>query len=209
MSAGGEIRVVFSGTLPGGEEFSTGFSVDGSGGFDQAGLDALVNSVNTAFTASAFLTDWQASNTDNVAIKFITAYYYATPGPATLVSQKASTFVGSSSSAIPMPNQCAVVLTLLTGRPGRSYRGRMYWPMLNTARGHDGQMNNTQVTAYATDFAAFLHTLGSTYAIHPVVASTVKNSLTAITAVACDTRVDVQRRRAVSQAVDSRVTKPV
>lgn len=199
MSAAGEIRVIFGGSMPGGEEFSTGFSVDGSGGFDQAGLNTLLTSVSTAFSASTFLTDWQASNTDGVVIRTISAYYYAAPGPASLVAEQAHTFPGSSSSAVPMPNQCAVVLTLNTGRPGRSYRGRMYWPMNIAARGHDGLMTATQAQNYAQHLAAFFTTLNGTYSVHPVVASTTKNSLTAITAVSCDTRVDVQRRRGASE----------
>ena len=53
-------------------------------------------------------------------------------GPATDQAEQSVTLVGSSSS-VPVPANVAVVATLLTGAPGRSRRGRMYWPAFQSS----------------------------------------------------------------------------
>jgi hypothetical protein len=56
----------------------------------------------------------------------VTAYELdSLTGPAVAVAEESISLAGTSTSDA-LPPQCAVCVTLLTGRPGRSYRGRQY-----------------------------------------------------------------------------------
>jgi hypothetical protein len=105
---------------------------------------------------------------------------------------------GSGTTVLPL--QSALVYTLVTARPGRSYRGRMYWPVLTQAIPADGKLPTTSITlaARALSFVQMLETLSQEAPLAtmaPVVVSKAQNVVTEVTAVRVGNVVDTQRRR--------------
>lgn len=104
-----------------------------------------------------------------------------------------------------LPAQSAMCVSLLTGRPGASYRGRVYFPALGVTLSSAGRVEQSVCGSLALGFSNWLNQLkgaiqgdGVTSAT-PVVVSTTRGTLTAITSVRVGNRLDSQRRRAESQ----------
>lgn len=104
--------------------------------------------------------------------------------------------------AVTMPSQVAVAVTLDTGKPGASNRGRVYWPGLGAGVGPNGRQGNIDTEALAGDFAGWLHDLGNAGAsifspgVVASVCSTTKGTANPVTQVRVGDRLDIQRRRA-------------
>lgn len=105
------------------------------------------------------------------------------------------------------PAQTAVVASLQSGRPGASYRGRVYLPLLALSP-NLGRVSPGDTAAASTAFAAFLRDCGQAaqsfgaavpFDVVPVVASPSKSASTRITSVRVGNRFDSQRRRAEGQ----------
>jgi len=127
-------------------------------------------------------------------------FYPVWPGAASLVAEHPINEVGSGASAV-MPNQVALVGTLLTGLSGRRNRGRMYLPMTSFALTGQGQTDLTGCTNHANAIKAFLEAVGGHYAGGGTyVASSVGSTANLITQVRVDSRPDIQRRRANREA---------
>lgn len=98
------------------------------------------------------------------------------------------------------PFQTSTVTSLLTGRPGRSYRGRLYWPTLampvstTTLR-----IPSSTRDQFATQMAEFLSdTQQGAFAGAPLrlaVVSQTQNTMTPVTQIQVGDVLDVQRRR--------------
>ena len=96
--------------------------------------------------------------------------------------------------------QSSVVCSILTGRPGRSYRGRIYWPALNA--GLDTQLRLTEATRngiVAAFFNLFQEVTTAAFPIQPdmtlrVVSQTLDVS-TPATLIQVGDILDIQRRR--------------
>lgn len=101
--------------------------------------------------------------------------------------------------------QAAVACTLETGRPGASYRGRVYWPALGAALNTGGELDAAAAGYYASDMASWVKALGGAGSnlgnpqLIANVVSTVKSSAREITSVRVGSRLDIQRRRARKQ----------
>lgn len=114
----------------------------------------------------------------------------------------AATGPGTSST----PSECAPVLTLLTGRRGRRYRGRVFMPPPSNAQlASTGQLNNSTAVSITSQYNGMNSAL-SAILWKPVVASYGHGTdhgapvqwtpfATPVTAVRMDLNVDVQRRR--------------
>lgn len=109
----------------------------------------------------------------------------------------------SSGAAIPgagtasLPPQCSCVVTLQTGLPGRSQRGRIYWPLCGggvTVAQRSSLVTQTTANAFA-DLLANWGTLLENNTLRPVVASEATGNLTVVSSVRVDNIVDTQRRR--------------
>lgn len=189
-------RFVISGSLPGGDEFATSFWSDQNCPTTQAQATAAAINVRSTFETDMLPTLKGFWGIDCVAEK-VTVYAYPTGGPL-------SSFIGESSIASgagtatgkDLPVQCALVVTLLTGLPGRRRRGRMYWP-LNQATLVTNQLSLAQITSIVEAQESWFNDLQTlTTAFAPVVLSQVGAGSTApVTALRADTIVDIQRRR--------------
>lgn len=96
--------------------------------------------------------------------------------------------------------QSSLVFTFLTGRPGRSYKGRMYWPALNVSLDQNLRLVQSQIDSYATNGVELLEMIGTAGATGgefpiPVVVSQTASTYTPITHVRVGDILDIQRRR--------------
>jgi hypothetical protein len=130
----------------------------------------------------------------------VSTYEFANPIPG----------LGSAS----MPGQVALVVSLLTGRPGASYRGRVYLPAGAAQVSVQGRIGTDVAGTIATDFAQWIRDVETAGAsildpqLSAVVYSQVKGVANAITEVKVGTRLDIQRRRADKEK-DSYSVAPV
>lgn len=107
--------------------------------------------------------------------------------------------------------QTALVLSLLTGRPGRSYRGRMYWPACGaTIDATTGRLSGPTTAQVAEAYDDLVVELGmaslSSTSMVPVVFSPTLNVVTPVTQVSVGDVLDTQRRRR-DTLVETRTTR--
>lgn len=107
--------------------------------------------------------------------------------------------------------QDALVVSLLTGRPGRSYRGRMYLPAWRASINATGHVSTPTGGNVAAALATFLGGTGlamSGYGTFvPVIHSRAKNEVTEVTTLRVGNVLDTQRRRrdAISEVYTTHV----
>lgn len=200
MPVAGEVKIQISGKLPSGEIWSTGFQIGGATITSQSDLATLLGAVQTGFAVTSGLRAWMVSkNPSGFTIENLAAYYYASNGPATYQASVTDTGAGSSVSP-PLPNQCAVVASLRTSRPGRSFRGRMYLPLLCIGNA-SGQVTTADTTGTANAVKTTFQTInGGAGGYSVAVASTRQNAMTHVTGIIVDSLIDTQRRRSQSEA---------
>lgn len=197
-------HVIVRGHLGGGEQFAYGFWFQTIGGMTQAILDNLRVTFSQAYT-SALQPTQLACLAPDCGLDSITAYGYTGGATAAFTSAETRNQVGTTASKV-LPLQTSCVASLRTGRPGRSFRGRAYLPVLTKTLAQY-QFQNADVDVIANGVANMLSTVndatgtgGFNRAI-PVVMSSKQGLLTPITSVTVDSKPDVQRRRARSEVV--------
>nr|CRY97315.1 hypothetical protein [uncultured prokaryote] len=199
----GTIKYTLNGTLNGGEVFSFGFQTEVDGSPSQTQVDAGLGLITEWLGSTDSLGIRQHMST-NLKFTSCTAYGYAGGSSASVQSEGTLNIPGTHSDGPELPNQCAVVASLLTGKPGRSKRGRSYLPLLSDPQ-FQGQMAPSTCTqiaeAYANLMNAYLDGTASGLPQTPVVASITHGYNTPLTEVRVDTRWDVQRRRAAQEIV--------
>lgn len=198
-------RVILSGLIGGVQTWSVGMSFGTSSG--------IVPGVSTYDDLLAWATAIGALNGGHifdseigVALGTITSIAkvrtetVAADGTLTDAAEfnQAPAYFGSGT--VHMPPQSAIVASLETGRPGRSFRGRIYWPALGfPIQPNTGRIDITDATSIATSTATLLGDIASAApggaALIPVIASAKLGEQTPITSVAVGTVVDTQRRR--------------
>lgn len=203
----GSTRVVLSGLLPNGEEWSTGFFMTGISPVDPSNLTLMAQHIATVLDDGAMpnamystmshlcnpLTSWTTTTLYNYATagnKASTIGAYVWPTPKT----------GGLSNGI--PEQCAVVVTLRTVLAGRSHRGRMYLPCTGANLQVDGQLQSTVVDELAAGWANAFLQLQVGDIPNVVIVSNVLSTVTPIYQVKVDSKVDTMRSRAKSASID-------
>lgn len=190
-------KTVLSGFLAGGEIFQTGFWNPG----------ALITEEIAQAAADSFAASWNGGTnvpfldllSPDSGYDKVTVYSYPNPtGPAELSAEAALTGNGRNTSQ--HPDQCCVVVTLLTGKAGRRNRGRMFLPA-NGMPLTSHQLTLVQAQNVADGWTALIE---DTQTFAPVVVSQVAGTANDVTSVRVDTRIDIQRRRANSQIVIGR-----
>lgn len=196
-------QVTLVGTSPGGEEWATGFWMNG--GSPQSSSDANTQAALIAGLAAftTFTTALRGLMATDCAITQLRIYSYPAGGSkAAFVGVKTLAGLngtGSGGNAL----QVAGVATLHTEFAGRRARGRMYLPVSATGAMQAHQLSgfvNTIDTALANLFSS-INTAYDASAVSVV--SRVGAMATSVTSVSCDSRPDVQRRRAASYAATS------
>lgn len=204
MIPAGSTHVVLSGTAPQGEIFATGFWLTGGAINSEA-------SAGVAAQAIADLAKWDDTGTGHPAtfvgtdtsFDTVTVYHYANAG-------QTAQFIGEASlgprpgqaNQGPLPLQCCYVVSLRSGLPGRSRRGRMYLPCTNqslTAHQLD-ETDTDAISAWWKGYFDELNGLGDTVGTLAVVSKTLTSQV-AVTSLIVDSRLDIQRRRANGEQV--------
>lgn len=196
MIPSGYSRNVIAGSLPGGESFQMSIWCN----------EAPSDEAATQSQADAFASDFSTKLADTGAPKSflatggayqtVTTYSYLdTSGRATFGAEAAITG-GAGAATQALPDQCALVITLLTGYSGRRNRGRIYMPLSATTV-TAGQVSSTNVDNIATWWKDLLVAWNGHIGTQKcVVLSQTRGDGKEITEVVVDSKIDTQRRRA-------------
>lgn len=195
-------RVILLGSTTGGETWSTSCAYSTNFGTgpvkDFSDLLAWATAIGALNSGNVVGTAMVSFLSDSMQIDTVRTEYIDSQGTIAQVAEYALPAPVTGSADASSPPQVAAVTSLLTGRPGRSYRGRMYWPHLYGAL-TDGQLGPTDAQNLATQMATFLgdagEAAGTDFAMVPVVYSTVLGTVSFVTTVRVDTVLDTQRRR--------------
>lgn len=200
-------RLIIGGYLPGGETWATSCSWQTVGVNPGPGPERVLSTLDElqgwatgtkillASAASPFV-QLRANISSAGGINLVRTEYIA--DGALQVAGVATGAAIPGTGANNLPNQCSMVISLLTAQAGRSRRGRMYWPWLVTPQGADGHVNTSTVQVFATAMGAALFTIGATSAGQPmqlVVHSRKLEEATLVTSLAVGNVIDTQRRR--------------
>lgn len=200
------IKCVFKGAMQGGEVFNHSLWFDYGAQPTQLQLDSLNGVVASTFNTSLNTTAVKANFPTTMTYNTVTSYSYAGGPHVDRVSGPLSlaTWIGTGASAL--PNQCAMVMSIKTGTPGRSFRGRIYLPAPAAgAISSTGQVGNTTINSIGNAWISFLTGMaaggGGVPVLHLQVVSATRGVMTSGVSLLIDSRLDVQRRRANKQAV--------
>lgn len=202
----GVSRIVFSGIMPNGEIWSTGFWVQGATPDSAATANALAELAFDEFSANDTsgamrLVFNNLANAQTIWNE-VKAYCYPSGGPS-------AQFIGSYTIPSPLvgsgdgtlPNQCALVLSLRSGFAGRSKRGRMYLPATGATLLSDGQMDQSVLASITNGWALGFSDWNAASDGKIVVVSQHLDSAVQVSSVICDSRIDIQRSRANSEVI--------
>lgn len=132
-----------------------------------------------------------ACNIDEVQVQFF--------GTDNLLSAQSTPAIPSfgGSGSIKAPPQCALTISLQTGLPGASYRGRIYWPALGASLQNTGRITGYSglVANYRTLFNTINNELSAYGNLKYAVYSPTKDVLTAVSNIRVGDVLDTQRRR--------------
>jgi hypothetical protein len=188
-----------------GEAFRMGFNVDtGLGG--ESSSSEVADHIRTAFAplwakAYAGLTMREMFSTLTSWSRVVVAERPKDPNaPSTEIAEALFTSLAGSGSGSAFPPETALVVSLMTARPGRSYRGRMYLPAplagnagATDAKGEVSTAYRALVTAWAAEFFGDVNE--AVFGPQVVVWSRINQSTEPVTRVAVGNQFDVQSRR--------------
>lgn len=190
------VKLVFSGSRAGGEEWSTGLWMVAAETPDQADLDALA-----AYAWTQFQTMWGFINgRASAATKPLrtNAYFYAAGDLTSSLVAEAASEVAVGTGTNNHPYQCSLVVSLRSATPGRSTRGRMYLPLDSVGMDAAGQYSAANIGVVAPRVQTFIQALNdyTGLPVRTVVASRTTGTAYAVTRIEVDSIPDIQRRRA-------------
>lgn len=191
-----------------------GSGEEGSISWSVGGLTATPSDENMADIASKIEDNWQSSSPGSLAVfrgllpagQSLTAvktYAYVQSNPAA-VAQGLFPLTGAGTAGnFNCPWQTAICATLQTGRPGRSYRGRQYFPGVTAqVNENDGHMQNSipdNVSALCAsmglDVRLAVNQITTNNDVFWGVLSRTRQVITPISSVRVDNLPDTQRRR--------------
>lgn len=203
MPSPAHTKIVVTGSLPGGEIFTFGWAYRGAAG-NQATLDAEVAAVyDKVATPGATATTLRSLLAPSSSYQKITGYsYQANATAADLVSERAWAAAGTGGGL--HPNQVALVATLRTALAGRRNRGRIYLCATGAELAANGQLTSPTATEVATAVVDMFAV--SDIPPGPIVISRVAGTAQDVDRVSVDSRMDIIRGRASSEAPTSVAT---
>lgn len=195
-------RIVLAGTISGTQTWSTGLALSPPPStVSQSDMDALLAAIKPAVTAwwGSSSLDICGINAPTTTLAEIRAYLYSgIPGTGAglqAINTYATPLVGTSSQRVPV--QTALVASMLTGLPGRSFKGRCYTPATGITLGADHQVAQTLLDAIGGKWKALIDSINavSSPEFGRVVVHGARGNF-AVTQVRVDSEPDIQRRRA-------------
>lgn len=200
-----EYRVILSGTSPApGEVWSCGMSLQGvAPAMTQDQITAWATNIATAvnaYTSANPLVSLLSSSGSMTTVRC----EVRDPATEDLVrAGEAAIPTGLSGSATPNKVlQASVVISLRTAVPGRSYRGRVYWPAWVYTPTGELLFSTGTLPGYLTAYADLVELVNAqaivvdpSFAVILVVRSRLLHVSTPVTALAVGTVPDIQRRR--------------
>lgn len=198
------VKMVMSGTINAVQDWSCSLwlAVELSGGAwgvaNQNGFTANLDTLVTALGSGAV-----GQFTATTELSEIRTYYYpAGHLTATQVGAHTLTSPVTGSSSTGHPTSCSLVASLRTDIPGRSGRGRIYWPMTSESISDTGLVAHgvadtlaSAVSTLVTGLNAHTDTPNNVTSLKVVVASWTKGQTNDVTSVVVDTKPDHQSRR--------------
>lgn len=191
------VHVVYSGIV-GSEIFAVGHWLGSATAANQATADFLSNELKNLFQSNVLSSAKALVGSDTVFQK-VTTYEYS-GGVNTAAWQSTAAIASGTGTSVgsSLPLQTSLVVSLRTATPGRSGRGRMYFPC--TAFNLSSHLVvNSGVLALANAVAAYFSAINASATIPNAVAAVVsdaRSSIYPITSVLVDDKPDTQRRRA-------------
>jgi len=200
------VKQVFSGTTQGGEVFAHSLWFDFGSQPSQADLDNFCATSRLTFNSQVGITAVKSALPNTTAYTNLTLYSYAGGPNADLVSQNGVALACTGTASNALPDQLCMVMSILTGIPGRSFRGRSYLPACAAASlATTGQAGSGTCDTFANAWAGYINGMqaggGGTPAVTLVVASAARSLMTPAILVSVDSRLDTQRRRSAKQVV--------
>lgn len=209
----GVTKVVFGGSLNGGEHWQSGFWLTGDQQTSNELANALCELVWDDITGTDvdglvyhLLNDYGC---EGMTLNYVRAYVYTGNPKATYIGEHTGTFTGSQVNPR-FPNQVCIVASLRTAQAGRRHRGRMFLPVGFATLTGTGQLANSDAAAIAGHVGAFIsdwNASGDNGTV--VVVSSAGSTSAAVTSVIVDSRLDIQRGRAKSQSIDYRAVSVI
>lgn len=203
----GYSRSTFYGHLEGGDIFNMSLWAN-EAPLDNAATQTQANAFRDAFNAknsNVFSpTHYIRSGSGYDGVRVYS--YTDTTGKAAHIGDASIAKPGTAGSTGLLPQQVALCVSLLTAQAGRSAKGRIYMPLMVLALGFGGQADSPTVDGVAAWWATFITALNTAIG-GPAkigVLSQKHGTFQPITAVAVDTRLDIQRRRANRENVTYR-----
>lgn len=199
----GIVKLITQGTIASTQDFSFGlcFDTGGLGAPSFSDLQTWLSAVGPATTA--FATAINGMSSTAVTYSTLRAEYYAGGNTASLI---ANFGLGGPVTGVNAPtnsSRAALVASLITNRPGRSYRGRIYVPCLVPSLTASTRVPNTTQNGLRNALRTYCKAVEatplttSTGPQNPalVVASKLLGSAQPVTGIRTDDLLDTQRRR--------------
>lgn len=187
--------------MAGTERFAFGFQCQGNSDWTDSLWAGQTSYLNTVVNNSLLTTAFLACFPTSTSFTNLDAYLYTGGSGAAKTYHGLITGKAGTNASLTLPPQLAVVVSLRTGRPGRSYRGRSYLPApaANQLSAIGGQLGSGTVDALSLAFHDMLASLGTVpdpyIPLPPVVASAKTSAMSLITAITVDSVLDTQRDR--------------
>ncbi len=198
-------KLVLSGSMGASqvEQWSTGINFGPGAGGDlpetPAELQGWANTVHQLLAGPDAPVNLLLAGDDSVTVDRVTCYWYPGPGPAAAVGASTEAPVDFAGGSVSLPPQVSVVLSLLTGFPGGSYRGRLYWPATACTLGSNYNLTGPTAASLASSAAQFLDDAGITQQtatnLQASVYSPTLDVMTPVIGVSVGNVLDTQRRR--------------
>lgn len=199
----GTCKFIFAGTMQGSEVFAHGFQGNVPTTTVQSDLSAICAAVAGLWSTNFLTTTIKGLFPSTTVWTTLTAYLYQGGKNAALTAQSQISAGNGTAGGGALPNQIALVATLLSGVPGRTNRGRSYLPGPTFTALGNGQLTVANAGTIAAAFASFLTAVKNapTWGALPVIASPHTGSFQPLKSIRIDTKLDTQRRRSNKVAV--------
>lgn len=183
-------RLNYQGTLHSAEEFQYGIAVTGSGTLSDAGTAAAA-----AFAAQMAVADFDDVFDDGVVWNAVLVQQIPDGGGTVIDAELVPLTDAGANTAGSTPNQCAIVVSCLTGLSGSRNRGRMFLPPPAVgALTASGRLDAADRAALAAGLTAFKNELiGDGFT--PVLVSPSQSANRTLTAFRVGDVVDTMRSR--------------